>query len=138
MLGRIPSMTSIDRLKSEFSASGFCAIGVGHVAAACNTNGSMICCPRAIEPAPRVTFLIEPLSRTVGELQGARTVAFAITCSDVIAVRLAPVPSRSPIRFFMARCASGDLLSSCATGVGHGAATIAASSFKSLPPCLVP
>jgi hypothetical protein len=37
----------------------------------------------------------------------------------VIAVRLLPVPSRSPIRSFIARCASGDLLSSFATGVGH-------------------
>ena len=46
---------------------------------------------------------------------------FSMTCSDVIAVRFAPVPSRSPIRCFMARCASGDLLSSFATGVGHPA-----------------
>ena len=45
--------------------------------------------------------------------------AFAITCSDVIAVRFAFVPSRSPIRFFIAKWASGDLSSSFAVAVGH-------------------
>jgi hypothetical protein len=36
-----------------------------------------------------------------------------------MAVRLLCVPSRSPIRSFIARCASGVLLSGLATGVGH-------------------
>src|SRR5690606_30346224 len=38
---------------------------------------------------------------------------FAITCSEVTALR------PPPILAFIARCASGDLLSSFATGVGH-------------------
>jgi len=46
-------------------------------------------------------------------------VAFAITANDVIAIRLDPVPSRSPMRCFIAKCASTDLLSSLLTGVGH-------------------
>lgn len=49
----------------------------------------------------------------------AGPVYLAMTCNDVIAVRFDPVPSRSPMRFFIARCASGVLLSSLATGVGQ-------------------
>jgi hypothetical protein len=44
---------------------------------------------------------------------------WAVTCRLVIAVLFAPDPSLSPIRFFIARWASGVLLSSFATGVGH-------------------
>lgn len=47
-------------------------------------------------------------------------------------MRLENVPSRSPIRRFMARCASGDLLSSLAVGVGQRAA-IAGSGTPPAP-----
>lgn len=43
-----------------------------------------------------------------------RATALAITCKDVIFFRGVP-----GIRFFMAMCADGVLLSSFATGVGH-------------------
>jgi hypothetical protein len=49
----------------------------------------------------------------------AQLASFAWTWSDVIAVRFAPVPSLSPIRFFMARCASTLLLSSFEQGVAQ-------------------
>ena len=50
-----------------------------------------------------------------------------LTWRLVIAVRLEFVPSRSPIRFFIAKCASGVLLSSIAVGVGQSFACPAKS-----------
>lgn len=63
----------------------------------------------------------EPVSISPEAVSRTGVWYFDITCSDVIAVRFEPVPSRRPIRCFIARCASGDLLSSFATGVGHPA-----------------
>ena len=64
---------------------------------------------------------VEPVSSSPVAVSRAGVRYLAITCNDVTAMRFAPVPSRSPIRRFIARCASGDLLSSFATGVGHEA-----------------
>jgi hypothetical protein len=61
----------------------------------------------------------EPVSISPWLVRRAGPAVFAITCKLVSAVRSDPDPSRSPMRFFMARCASGDLLSSFATGVGQ-------------------
>lgn len=87
--------------------AGVPAIGVGQPAncvALCSVSGVPRCAPVDSESS----------LRGVGH-----EAVFAITCSDVIAVLLLPVPSRSPIRRFIAKCASGVLLSSFATGVGH-------------------
>lgn len=59
-------------------------------------------------------------AKSIGPLgRGQLDVAFIITFRSVIAVLFAKLPSLSPIRFFIARCASGDLLSGFATGVGQ-------------------
>lgn len=63
----------------------------------------------------------EPVSISPEAVSRAGPTVCASTCSDVIAVRLAPVPSLSPMRCFIARCASGDFPSSFATGVGQPA-----------------
>jgi hypothetical protein len=57
----------------------------------------------------------------VGVGHSPRVVAFAITAKFVIVFRGPPF-----IRAFMAKCASGVLPSSCATGVGHNPDAISA------------
>src|SRR5580704_16974102 len=67
---------------------------------------------------PVITFtpwLWRPSQRfAVGVGHNPRSTALTITVSDVIVLRGPP-----GIRAFMAKCASGVLPSSCATGVGH-------------------
>ena len=61
----------------------------------------------------------DPLSPSVAVGLTYPVIVFTITWRLVIAVLFAFDPSRCPIRVFIARCASGDLLSSFATGVGQ-------------------
>ncbi|ORE90224.1 hypothetical protein ATO13_23351 [Stappia sp. 22II-S9-Z10] len=52
----------------------------------------------------------------------------------MIATRFAPVPSRSPMRFFIAACADGDFPSGLAVGVGQPASiTVFGSSAFPTP-----
>jgi hypothetical protein len=80
-------------------------------------------CTRHEHPCfvPWIAFCVFDLPDTSCACGVGQPAIFAITCSDVIAVLFAPDPSRTPIRCFIARCASTDLLSSFATAVGHPA-----------------
>jgi hypothetical protein len=66
-------------------------------------------------------FAEKPVLSASSAFGVAHPAVCTMTCSEVIAVLFAFVPSLSPIRCFIRRCASGVLLSSRATGVGHPA-----------------
>ena len=102
--------------------AGVPAIGVGQPDSASFTDADKSIC--ALPPSgsrPVIdTPALGPLPPLPSDAPGVgQPASCAITCKLVMAVRLVPVPSRSPMRLFIARCASTDLLSSFATGVGH-------------------
>jgi len=90
-------------------------LGVGQPTTVCATwlRLTVALLPSGLRPVVLASFAIcEPSALPFVGVGQPATVC-AITCSDVIAFR------PPPIRFFIAKCASGDLLSSFATGVGH-------------------